>query len=67
MTIFERAEAQSVNAMAGGKNQKKRRRPGAKNGMYKQRKWDAPSTSGPTKNGTHKTIRKERGNFGKPN
>lgn len=34
MTMFERAAAQSVNAMAGGKNQKKRRRPGAENGIH---------------------------------
>ncbi len=44
MTIFERAEAHSGNAMAGEKNQKKRRRPGAGSGMCEQRKVGRSST-----------------------
>jgi len=35
MTILDRAVAQSVNAIAGGRNQKKRRRLGGKKGIYK--------------------------------
>lgn len=38
MTLSETAEVQSVNVMAGGKNQKKRKRPGAGEGICKQRK-----------------------------
>ena len=57
MTIFERAEAQSVNDMAGEKRKKKRRRPNEKVWINRG-KWDAPSTYGTTKIETGKTIRK---------
>ena len=44
MTTFERAEPHSGNAMAEGKNQKKRRRPGQK--TVDKEKWDAPPLPG---------------------
>lgn len=66
MTIFERAEVQSVNDMAGGKKRKEEDL-GQKKVYINKEKWDAPSTSDTTKNKTRKTIRKERGNSGKPN